>query len=66
VGLFPSLITLNIKILSSTVAVALWAMEEACSIGPHLKLVIDEKFDGGVNAVYEPAPSWGEVYDKFG
>jgi len=38
-------------------------MEPGHSIKPRLKLVIDEKLDGGADAHYEPAPSWSDLFE---
>lgn len=37
-------------------------MEPGHNIGPRLKLAVDERFDGGVGAHYEPAPTWEDLY----
>ena len=43
--------------LYSTVAVALWALEDV-PVSPGLKLVVDAVLDGGVGPVTTNNPSW--------
>ncbi len=42
----------------STVAVALWAMEENVPVHPDLELVIDGVFDGGVGEIEMNNPAY--------
>ena len=43
---------------SSTVAVALWAMEPNTTISPNLTLEVDGVFEGGVGGILTNNPTW--------
>jgi hypothetical protein len=45
-------------LISSTVAVALWALEEGAGVSPSLKLTVDGAYEGFVGGLQVNNPQW--------
>ena len=46
-----------LTLVASTVAIALWALENT-AVAPALELVVDDVLDGGVGAIALNNPAW--------